>query len=179
MSSHLRQLSGLLLGATLFLAACSSGSASSPAATAAATAAAGASGGAATFTVGAASTGSFGTVLTGPDGKTLYTHTGDSMNTSTCTGDCLAEWPPLTIAAGQQVTAGSGVTGTLASFAGSDGKQWVTYNGMPLYYWEGDTKPGDVTGQGIDGFAVAAVSGAAAAPSSAASQPPSSGGYSY
>jgi hypothetical protein len=49
---------------------------------------------------------------------------------------------------------------------------------MPLYYWQGDAKPGDATGQGIEGFAVAAVSGTSAVPNVDASQPPTSG-YSY
>src|SRR6516162_1881952 len=112
--SHLGKLAGLLVGATLFLAACSMGAAGTPATTTAP----GATAGAAAVTVAAASVGSFGSVLTGPDGRTLYTHNGDSMNTSTCTGGCLSEWPPLTIPAGQQVAAGSGVTGSLATFTG-------------------------------------------------------------
>jgi predicted lipoprotein with Yx(FWY)xxD motif len=29
------------------------------------------------------------------------------------------------------------------------------YNGHPLYFWSKDTKPGDVTGDGVDGFHVA------------------------
>jgi len=173
--SHLGKLAGLLVSATLFLAACSMGAAGTPASTATP----GSSTGAAAVTVGAASVGTFGTVLTGPDGRTLYTHNGDAMNASTCTGECLAEWPPLTISGDQQVAAGSGVTGALASFARPDGSQWVTYGGMPLYYWKGDAKPGDATGQGIDGFIVAAVSGTAAAPSNDAAQPPTTGGYSY
>ena len=28
----------------------------------------------------------------------------------------------------------------------------VTYNGHPLYYFVGDTKPGDTTGEGINAF---------------------------
>jgi predicted lipoprotein with Yx(FWY)xxD motif len=28
----------------------------------------------------------------------------------------------------------------------------VTFNGMPLYTFTGDSKPGQVNGQGIDGF---------------------------
>jgi predicted lipoprotein with Yx(FWY)xxD motif len=181
--SNRRQLMGLLLGATLLIAACTSGTGGSPTASAAA----GASAGAAAITVNAASAAGLGTILTGPDGRTLYTHAGDSTDTSTCTGACLSAWPPLTIAAGQQVTAGSGVTGTLASFARADGSLWVTYGGMPLYYWQGDAKPGDVTGQGVDEFAVATVSGSAGAsgggasqaPAGGASQPSDSGGYSY
>ena len=176
---RLRQLTGLLVGATLFVAACSMGAAGYPASTATPGATPGASAGAAAITVGSASVGKFGTVLTGPDGRTLYTHNGDSMNASTCTGECLAEWPPLTISGAQQVTAGPGVTGALASFAGANGTQWVTYRGMPLYYWEGDAKPGDATGQGIDGFVVAAVAGTAAAPTDNAAQPTMGGGYSY
>ncbi len=48
----------------------------------------------------------------------------------------------------------------------------VTYNGLPLYYWQGDAKPGDATGQGVGGFSVATVAGSSPAPSS-------SGGYGY
>lgn len=124
------------------------------------------------LTVGSASS-SLGTFLTGPNGKTLYIHAGDSMNTSTCTGQCLTAWPPLTAAAGQSVTAGSGVTGHLATFSRSDGSLWVTYNGMPLYYWQGDSKAGDTTGQGVNGFTVALASssgsGGAASPSASSS----------
>jgi predicted lipoprotein with Yx(FWY)xxD motif len=182
--SNLRQLTALLVGATLFVGACTMGAAGTPAATAtpgapAASANPGASAGSGSITVGAATVGTFGAVLTGPDGRTLYTHAGDSMNASTCTGACLAAWPPLTVPAGGQVAAGSGVTGTLAMFNGPDGKQWVTYGGLPLYYWEGDAKPGDATGQGIDGFAVATVAGTAAAPKDGAAAPSTTGGYSY
>ena len=31
----------------------------------------------------------------------------------------------------------------------ADGTKIVTYNGMPLYYWVKDMKPGDTTGQGV------------------------------
>ena len=100
---------------------------------------------------------SLGTVLVGPTKLTLYTHAGDTATTSTCTGGCATAWPPLTITAGQQPTAGPGVTGTLGTLARSDGSTQVSYNGHPLYYWEGDSKPGDATGQGIGGFSVARV----------------------
>jgi len=32
----------------------------------------------------------------------------------------------------------------------TDGKTEVSYNGHPLYYYVGDTKAGDTTGQGLD-----------------------------
>lgn len=32
----------------------------------------------------------------------------------------------------------------------TDGTTEVAYNGHPLYYYAGDAKPGDTTGQGLD-----------------------------
>jgi predicted lipoprotein with Yx(FWY)xxD motif len=34
----------------------------------------------------------------------------------------------------------------------SDGAPQVTYNGHPLYLYEGDQKPGDTDGQGLTAF---------------------------
>jgi predicted lipoprotein with Yx(FWY)xxD motif len=98
---------------------------------------------------------SLGAVLTGPTGMTLYTHAGDSATSSTCTGGCATAWPPLTVPAGGSASGGTGVTGTFATLTRADGSVQVTYNGLPLYGWQGDSKPGDVTGQGINGFSVA------------------------
>jgi predicted lipoprotein with Yx(FWY)xxD motif len=33
----------------------------------------------------------------------------------------------------------------------TDGTTQVTYNGWPLYYWKNDSKPGDVTGENVQG----------------------------
>jgi predicted lipoprotein with Yx(FWY)xxD motif len=76
------------------------------------------------------------------------------------------------LAPGQQPAAGPGITGALGTFTRADGTTQVTYNGLPLYGWQGDAKPGDATGNGVGGFSVAAVAGTAPAPSA-------SGGYSY
>lgn len=96
-----------------------------------------------------------GPILTGANGLTLYTHKGDSATVSTCTAGCAKAWPPLTVAGGGQPRAASGVTGTLGTLPRDDGSIQVTYNGMPLYFWMNDTKPGDVTGDGVNGFSVA------------------------
>jgi len=98
---------------------------------------------------------SLGPVLTGPNGLTLYTRTGDTATTSSCTGQCATAWPPLTVAAGANATGGTGVTGTFATLTRADGTLQVTYNGLPLYGWQKDAKPGDVTGQGVGCFSVA------------------------
>ena len=165
----------LLATAVLAVAACTSTGASQTPVGGGASSAAG-------VIVNAVSSPGFGTILTGPNGMTLYTHAGDSATTSTCSGACATAWPPL--AATGQPMAGAGVTGQLGTLTRSDGTTQVTYAGLPLYYWQGDTKPGDVTGNGVEGFSVASVRGAAApnasapapapkasAPAPAASQP--------
>jgi predicted lipoprotein with Yx(FWY)xxD motif len=96
-----------------------------------------------------------GPILTGTNGLTLYSHTGDSATVSTCTAGCATAWPPLTVTGGGQPTAASGVTGTLGTLTRDDGSIQVTYNGMPLYFWMKDTKPGDATGDGVNGFSIA------------------------
>jgi len=131
-------------------------------------------------TVGTLQAPSFGTVLTGSNGKALYTYAGDSATESTCTGACAAAWPPLETTS--QPTAGTGLIGQLGTVTRSDGTTQVTYAGKPLYYWQGDTKPGDVTGNGIDGFSVATVAAAGQVPNASAPAqpaPPISGQYGY
>ena len=106
-----------------------------------------------------------GAYLVGPSGKALYIKTGDSATSSTCSGACLVAWPPLLVPAGGQATGGSGVTGAFATLTRDDGTVQVTYLGMPLYYWKGDSAPTDTTGEGVNGFLVAGASGPIPAPS--------------
>jgi predicted lipoprotein with Yx(FWY)xxD motif len=91
---------------------------------------------------------SLGSILVDGKGMTLYMFTKDSANTSACSGQCLAAWPPLL----GKPTEGSGVDDSkLGSFQRTDGSTQATYNGWPLYYWKGDAKAGDVTGQNVSG----------------------------
>jgi predicted lipoprotein with Yx(FWY)xxD motif len=185
---------GLVLAGGLLLGGCAS--AATPAATPApaiATAAAPASSGSpaassagAPATIGTGSSATLGAYLTGAGGMTLYIRTSDPAGGSSCTGGCATAWPPLAVAAGAQPVAGTGVTGTLATFTRSDGALQVTYNGHALYYYATDTKPGDTTGQGVGGVwfvAPVAGSGGAASPSASAPAatpvPSASGGYGY
>ena len=98
---------------------------------------------------------SLGPVLAGANGLTLYGHAGDTATSSSCTGSCASAWPPVVVVAGTKATGGAGVTGTFGTLARSDGSLQVTYNGIPLYGWQGDAKAGDVSGQGIGGFTAA------------------------
>jgi predicted lipoprotein with Yx(FWY)xxD motif len=91
-----------------------------------------------------------GPSLVGPDGKTLYIFTQDTDGTSTCTGDCAAAWPPLTVEAGAEIEGGDGVIGELGIIERDDGTSQVTYEGMPLYFFAQDAEPGDATGEGVN-----------------------------
>lgn len=123
---------------------------------------------AASVTIGTATAAGLGTYLTGPNGLTLYTTSADTATSSSCTGSCATAWPPLTVPAGGQAVAGTGVTGKLGTLVRADGTTQVTYGGLPLYGWQGDAKPGDTTGQNVHGFVVASAGGAAPVPSTSA-----------
>jgi predicted lipoprotein with Yx(FWY)xxD motif len=149
------RLAALFVAIALIVGACSS-AATTPApaaATAAPTTApsASASAAAAGDTINVSETAAVGKFLTGPAGNTLYVFSGDTAaNASTCVDACATNWPPLT-ASGGAPAAGTGVTGTLATFARADGSMQVSYNGKPLYYFAKDTKAGDTNGQGVAG----------------------------
>ena len=75
----------------------------------------------------------------------------------------------------------SGVAGTLGTVPRPDGSTQVTHDGMPLYYYSGDTQAGQTNGQGVQGiWYVALAAGNIAAPASAApaSAAPAASGYS-
>ncbi len=105
--------------------------------------------GAAPVTVKLGGTQALGPFLVDVNGMTLYTFANDTAGTSTCTGGCAENWPPLTVAPGTALVAGEGVPGTLATITRADGSLQVTYNGHPLYHYRGDTAPGDAKGQGF------------------------------
>jgi predicted lipoprotein with Yx(FWY)xxD motif len=101
-------------------------------------------------TVGVAST-NLGTVLVDSQGRTLYLFQKDSGTKSACFGACAAAWPPLR--ANDKPTVGSGANASLVGTAPrSDGKPQVTYNGHPLYLYQGDQSAGDTNGQGLTAF---------------------------
>ncbi len=118
--------------------------------------------------VGTRSSASLGTYLAGPNGFTLYTLSSDPANGSTCAGQCAGAWPPLLVAEGGTATAGSGVGGTVGTFARSDGSTQVSHDGRALYAFSGDTASGNTNGEGIVSFGgtwhVARPTAAAAAP---------------
>ncbi|HEY2888965.1 MAG TPA: hypothetical protein VGJ17_10135 [Candidatus Limnocylindrales bacterium] len=123
-----------LLALAIILAACSSG------------------GPATTPTVLSQTVGTNGTLLVaGSNQMTVYQFDQDVANSGssacTATDDCIATWPALTVPAGTTPTGGSGISGKLGTITRADsGALQVTYNGVPLYFFSGDSAVGDSNG---------------------------------
>jgi predicted lipoprotein with Yx(FWY)xxD motif len=102
-------------------------------------------------TISAANT-RLGKILVGPNGRTIYLFLADSGTTSNCnSAGCVQAWPPVLTTGAPQ--AGAGVNASLlGTTRRRDGTTEVTYAGHPLYYFVSDTKAGEVSGQGINGF---------------------------
>lgn len=95
---------------------------------------------------------SLGTIVV--DGKSLTVYVFDKdtkgAGSSACSGGCATTWPAVESAtATPSVT---GVTGTVGTITGTDGKLQVTLNGLPLYTFASDSGAGDVKGQGVGGI---------------------------
>jgi predicted lipoprotein with Yx(FWY)xxD motif len=90
---------------------------------------------------------SLGQILVDASGMSLYMFMPDAQGDPTCTADCAGAWPPLIVAG--EASGGEGVDAALLATAThpESGTQ-VTYNGWPLYYFAGDSAPGDTNGQG-------------------------------
>ncbi len=114
-------------------------------------------------------------ILTDAIGLPLYYYGPDTAGKSLVGGQLAALWPPLTSAA----LAASGLSGKLTVVNDAHGAQ-VAYNGHLLYTFIGD-RPGQVTGQGVQGFFVATpgIAPIATSPASTGTVPaaPSGGGY--
>jgi predicted lipoprotein with Yx(FWY)xxD motif len=92
-----------------------------------------------------------GNYLVDSKGRTLYLFQKDKTSKSRCSGDCAADWPPL-LTSGKPKASGLARKSLLGTSTRRDGKTQVTYNGHPLYYYVGDSKAGDMIGQGISAF---------------------------
>ncbi len=84
-------------------------------------------------------------VLTNKEGRTLYTFDKDSAGKSNCSGGCAAAWPPFAVA--NPALAG----GDFSIVAREDGGTQWAFKGKPLYFFAGDTKPGERNGDGQGG----------------------------
>ncbi|MFF3732838.1 hypothetical protein ACFYXM_21535 [Streptomyces sp. NPDC002476] len=94
----------------------------------------------------------YGKALADSDGNALYVWEKDSASTSACKDEkCVTAWPAAL--AGDKQEADGAVTGKLGHIdsvqAPTKGKQQLTINDQPLYYFAKDAAAGDVKGHGL------------------------------
>jgi predicted lipoprotein with Yx(FWY)xxD motif len=123
---------------------------------------------------------SLGGVLVDSEGRTLYMFRKDTTDASRCAGACANDWPPA--AAPAKPTVGSGVgDAKLKTIRRDDGSKQLSYAGHPLYRYSGDSKKGDLNGQGLDAYGglwyVVAPSGATITKAAGGDSSGSGGGY--
>lgn len=109
-------------------------------------------------------------LLVAANGMTLYTFDKDQKNKSNCDGGCLRAWPALL------ADESAKVSGEFGFILRGDGTKQVAIDGKPLYFYVGDQKVGDVTGDGAAGTWRVVRRGEA--PKRAAQSSPNTG-YSY
>jgi predicted lipoprotein with Yx(FWY)xxD motif len=93
----------------------------------------------------------YGRILFDGRGRVLYLFARDRGGRSSCSGACAEAWPPFLTKGAPKALSGvnAKLVGTLRR---SDGKLQVTYAKHPLYYYEGDTKPGQIKCQNVSEF---------------------------
>jgi predicted lipoprotein with Yx(FWY)xxD motif len=85
------------------------------------------------------------TVLTNTKGLTLYSLSVERNGKFICTGSCTHTWIPLVVARG---TTPKGPV-RLGTVKRPEGKIQVTYKGLPLYTFDGDSAKGQARGEGF------------------------------
>lgn len=93
----------------------------------------------------------YGTILVDGRGHTLYLFTRDGRGPSKCYGSCARAWPPF-IARQGAAAAGGAKSKYVSTTARKDGKRQVTYRGKPLYFYVGETRPGQIFCQDVFEF---------------------------
>jgi predicted lipoprotein with Yx(FWY)xxD motif len=89
----------------------------------------------------------YGPILFDGKGFVLYAFTADPRGRSVCKGECLKAWPAYLAA---KPRPGDGAKASLlGTTSRADGKVQVTYGGRPLYYYVGDTTPGQILCQNV------------------------------
>lgn len=95
----------------------------------------------------------YGQILVDGQGRALYLFAADKTSDSTCYDACATAWPPMLAEKGTPIDAMHAATASLTgTTTRKDGTVQVTYNGHPLYYYEGDKDPGVIKCQAVVNF---------------------------
>jgi predicted lipoprotein with Yx(FWY)xxD motif len=92
---------------------------------------------------------SLGKILVDSQGKTLYYFANDvpASGASSCNGQCAVVWP---VFSSDTIKVSSPLDqADFGTITRTDGTKQTTYHGWPLYYYQADTKPGDVKGENV------------------------------
>jgi len=114
------------------------------------------------------------TILVNRMGFTLYSLSAEKRGRFICTDNaCLSVWKPLVVSRGTKPAGAP----KLATIRRPDGRIQVTYRGLPLYSFAGDTKPGDTKGNGFKDVGTWRPATPAATKAAAPPPPTGYGGY--
>ncbi|MFJ7282626.1 hypothetical protein [Pseudomonas sp. NPDC099000] len=84
-----------------------------------------------------------GDVMVDQKGMTVYMYDKDADGKSMCNDECAKNWPPM------MAPAGAKAEGKWSVIKRDDGKMQYAYDGMPLYTFVKDEKPGEMKGDGM------------------------------
>jgi predicted lipoprotein with Yx(FWY)xxD motif len=100
----------------------------------------------------AVATAPFGPKMVDGSGRTLYVFSLDAPGTSRCVGACARTWPPARSLGGKPQPGPGVASPAVGNIQRPDASEQMTFNGRPLYYYSGDTSPGQSNGHGRSEF---------------------------
>jgi predicted lipoprotein with Yx(FWY)xxD motif len=92
-----------------------------------------------------------GTVLVDNAGMTLYMFLNDAGGESTCTGECLTNWPAVAVEDPAALNVGDLDPALFSTVENPEAGTMLKVGDWPLYTFAGDAAPGDVNGQAVGG----------------------------
>lgn len=87
-----------------------------------------------------------GSFLADPKEMTIYIFDKDTKGASSCYGACATTWPPYLV-----TNPPTSLPTNITIIKRTDGSMQYVWKDMPLYHYAKDTKPGDITGDGVGG----------------------------
>jgi predicted lipoprotein with Yx(FWY)xxD motif len=100
--------------------------------------------------VGSVTSSILGEYLTDTKGMTLYVFADDKKLSSSCTGECLKNWPIFTYDNKKITDFKDLLSKRMNVIKRTDGTYQYAYGEKPVYYYIGDKVPGDITGNGMN-----------------------------
>jgi predicted lipoprotein with Yx(FWY)xxD motif len=101
----------------------------------------------------------FGKILLDKGSHAIYWWNREKDRKVHCTGSCATAWPPVLVPKGATFAKHvAGVMGTFGVVMRADGSHQLTFNGRPLYIYQGDAAR-QVKCNGVDGWFVVRVHG--------------------